>query len=66
MKLRVAGFTVTTGVAAPVPPKLTIVGSPLALWAIETDALLLPELVGVNVTLIVQLLPAATLEQVLV
>jgi hypothetical protein len=66
MKLSVAGLTVTTGVAAAVALKLTLVGLPLALWAIETDALLLPELVGVNVTLIVQLLPAATLKQLLV
>jgi hypothetical protein len=36
------------------------------LCTIEIDALLLPVLVGVNVTLIVQLLPATTLEQVFV
>jgi hypothetical protein len=48
------------------PASDTVVGLPFALCTIEIDALLLPVLVGVNVTLIVQLLPATTLEQVFV
>jgi len=46
---------------APVPLKLTVCGVPLALSAMERDALSVPVAPGVNVTLIVQLAPAATL-----
>jgi hypothetical protein len=53
--------------AAPVPLRLTVWGLPPALSAIASDALRVPAAVGVNVTLIAQLLSAATLlPQVLV
>ena len=53
--------------AAPVPERLTVWGLPLALSVMLTEAVRLPLAVGVKVTLIVQLAPAATeLPQVLV
>jgi len=53
--------------AVPVPERLTVCGLPLALSVILTEAVRLPLAAGVNVTLIVQLLPPATeLPQVLV
>jgi len=45
----------------PVPLKLTVCGVPLALSAMDNDALHVAVPVGVNVTLIAQLAPAATL-----
>jgi len=60
-EIEITGLATPT--AMPVPTRLYVVGLPLTLWAIEIEALLLPVLVGVNVTLIVQLLPAATLVQ---
>src|SRR5208282_1680745 len=51
----------------PVPERLTAWGLPLALSVMLTEAVRLPLAVGVKVTLIVQLAPAATeLPQVLV
>jgi len=53
--------------AVPVPERLTVCGLPLALSVMLTEAVRLPLAEGLNVTLIVQLLPAATeLPQVLV
>jgi hypothetical protein len=53
--------------AAPVPVRLTVCGLPAALSEILTVAVRVPAAVGVNVTLIVQLLLAATeLPQVVV
>jgi hypothetical protein len=67
VKFKIVGVTDIPGaaIAAPLPVSDTVVGLPPALWLIEIDALLVPVLVGVNVTLIVQLAPAATLEQLL-
>jgi uncharacterized protein YybS (DUF2232 family) len=56
-----------TDATAPVPERLTVCGLPLALSVMLTEAARLPLAEGVNVTLIVQLPPAATeLPQVLV
>jgi len=44
----------------PVPVRLTDCGLPAALPVMLTNAVRLPLAAGVNVTLIVQLLPAAT------
>jgi len=50
-----------------VPVRLTVCGLPVALSVMVTEAVRLPGAVGVNVTLMVQLLPANTeLPQVLV
>ena len=49
-----------TPAAVPVPDRLTACGLPLALSAMLTDPARLPLAEGVNVTLIVQLPPAAT------
>jgi hypothetical protein len=46
--------------AAPVPVTLTVCGLPAALSEMLTVAVRVPVTVGVNVTLIVQLPPAAT------
>ena len=65
-KARLVAERLTT-VAVPVPDRLTACGLPLALSVMLTEAVRLPLAAGVNVTLIVQLLPAATeLPQVLV
>jgi hypothetical protein len=48
------------GAWTPVPVKLTFCGLPLALSVIVSEALREPVAVGVNVTLIAQLAPAAT------
>jgi hypothetical protein len=54
-------------VLVPVPMRLTVCGLPLALSVTETEAVRVPLAEGVKVTLIVQLVPAATeLPQVLV
>ena len=58
-KLTLVGVRLTTG-AVPVPVRLTVCGLPMALSAIVTEAVRVPAVVGVNVTLIVQLPPAAT------
>jgi hypothetical protein len=56
-----------TWLERPVPVRLTVCGLPAALSEMLTDAVRVPAAVGVNVTLIVQLPPAATeLPQVLV
>ena len=53
--------------ATPVPVRLTICGLPAALSEMLTDAVRVPAAVGVNLTLIMQLLFVATeLPQVLV
>jgi hypothetical protein len=53
--------------AVPVPVRLTVCGLPAALSEMLTNAVRVPVAVGLNVTLIVQLPPAATeLPQVLV
>jgi hypothetical protein len=57
----VDGERFATGAPTPVPLKLTVWGLPLALSATETDALREPVAAGVNVTLMAQLAPAATL-----
>ena len=65
-KARLVGERPSTGavpVAAlcvPVPERLTVCGLPRALSVILTEALRLALAEGVNVTLIVQLAPAAT------
>jgi hypothetical protein len=46
----------------PVPPSVTLWGLPAALSASEIDALRLPAAVGANVTLIVQVAPAASVD----
>jgi hypothetical protein len=67
-KDRDAGETLATGAnAVPVPVRETVWGLPAALLVIERDALRVAATVGVKVTLMVQLAPAATLApQVLV
>jgi hypothetical protein len=66
-KVKEAGERLTTGVATPVPVRLTVCVAGLALSVIVKVPLLDPAAVGVKVTLRVQLAPAATLEpQVLV
>ena len=60
------GERLTTG-AAPVPVRLTVWVAGLALSVMVTAPVLVPPVVGLKVTLMVQLAPAATLEpQVLV
>ena len=61
VKVRLEGETLTDA-AVPVPERLTACGLPLALSEMESDAARLPAEEGVNVTLIVQLAPAATLD----
>jgi hypothetical protein len=51
---------------APVPVSAAVCGEPLALSAIETKAALAPVAVGEKVTLIAQLPPAVTVEQLFV
>jgi hypothetical protein len=63
VKVKVVGESVTAG-AEPVPVRLTDCGLPEALSVIVKLAERLPAAVGVNVTLIVQVAPAATLEVV--
>jgi len=66
LNVRLVGKTLAAA-AAPVPVRLTVCGLPAALSEMLTDAVRVPVAVGVNVTLIVQLPPAATeLPQVLV
>ncbi len=58
-----AGERLTTGpvdVEAPVPVRVAVCGLPVALSVTATAAVRIPEAAGVNVTLIVQLAPAAT------
>jgi hypothetical protein len=59
--VRLAGVSATVGAepAVPVPLKATVCGLPLALSAMETEAVRVPAAVGLNVTLIVQLALAA-------
>src|SRR5258705_11485587 len=65
-KLKLVGERLTTG-AVPVPVRLTICGLPVASSVIVMVPVRVPVAVGVNVTLIVQLAPAATeVPQVLV
>ena len=53
--------------SSPVPVTVTACGLPVALSVMVTDPVLVPEIVGVKVTLMAQLTLAATLEpQVLV
>ena len=58
-KARLVGERLATA-AVPVPERLTICGLPLALSVMLTEAVRLPLAAGLNVTLIVQLAPAAT------
>lgn len=62
-KIRLAGERATAGpvAAAPVPVSGRFWGLPLALSSMETEAILVPETVGVNVTLIAQLSPESIL-----
>ena len=59
--VRLVGEMLTAG-AVPVPLRLTLWGLPVALSARVMAAVRVPLAVGVKVTLIVQLTPAATLE----
>ena len=59
LKLNVVGVRVTVGVA-PVPVSVTFCGEPVALSATLMAADSAPDALGENVTVIVQLLPAAT------
>jgi hypothetical protein len=59
LKVRLVGVTPTIG-PTPVPVRLTVCGLPLTLSAMLTEAVRLPTATGVNVTLIVQVPPAAT------
>jgi hypothetical protein len=59
-KATLEGETETVG-TAPVPVKLTVCGLPLALSAIVTAPVRVPTVLGVNVTLIVQVPPAPKL-----
>ena len=60
-KLRLVGFSVTAGAeTVPVPESATLCGLPAALSLIVTLALRLPVAVGENVTLSVQVAPAAS------
>jgi len=66
LNVRLVGETLIVTVA-PVPVRLTICGLPAALSEMLTNAVRVPVAVGVNVTLIVQLPPAASeLPQVLI
>jgi hypothetical protein len=66
LKVRLVAVTPAMG-ALPVPVRLTVCGLPVALSVMVTEATRDPGTVGVKVTLIVQLLPAATgVPQVLV
>jgi hypothetical protein len=66
-KVNEAGERLTSGVATPVPVRLTVWVAGLALSVMVTAPVLVPAAVGLKVTLRVQLAPAATLEpQVLV
>ena len=59
-KVRVVGVSVTAGVAAaPVPDRVTTCGEPVALSAIESEAVRAPAAVGLNSTETVQLAAAA-------
>jgi hypothetical protein len=60
-KVRLVGEMLTAG-AVPVPVRLTVCGLPVALSVRVTAALRDPLAVGLKVTLIVQLAPAATLD----
>ena len=58
-----AGERLTTGpvdVEAPVPVRVAVCGLPVALSVTATAAARVPDAAGTNVTLIVQLAPAAT------
>jgi len=59
LNVRLVGETLVVD-AAPVPVRLTVCGLPGALSKMLIDAVRAPAAVGVNVTLIVQLLFAAT------
>jgi hypothetical protein len=66
-KVKEAGERLTTGVAKPVPVRLTVCVAGLALSVMVTTPVLVPAAVGLKVTLRVQLALAARLEpQVLV
>src|SRR5512146_843544 len=59
VKVRLAGDSVTVELT-PVPVRLTVWGLPVALSAMLTEAVRVPVAVGVKVTLMGQLAPAAT------
>jgi len=61
VKVRLVAERLTSGAGAPTPESRTVCGLPGALSVTASEPLLLPEAVGVNVTLILQLAPAATL-----
>src|SRR5437879_590249 len=60
VNVRLGGASVTTG-AAPVPVRVIVRGLPLPLSVIMIAPVLVPRAVGLKVTLMVQLAPAATL-----
>jgi hypothetical protein len=60
-KVNEAGERLTTGVATPVPVRLTVCVAGLALSVIVTAPVLVPVVVGLKVTLRVQLALAARL-----
>src|SRR4030081_2434216 len=59
LNVRLLGVSLTKG-ASPVPVRLTVCGLPAALSVTLTFAVLVPFAVGVKVTVMVQLAPAAT------
>ena len=61
LTLAVVALVITGGATTTVPVRLTVWGLPVALSVRVTAALRTPLAVGVKVTLIVQLAPAATL-----
>ena len=60
-KVKPVGATVTAGAVAPVPVKGTVCGLPLALSAMDTDAVRVPDAVGSKVILMTQLADATRL-----
>ena len=58
-KVRLVAVRLTAG-PLPVPVRLAVCGLPLASSVMLSDAVRVPEAVGVNLTLIVQVPPAAT------
>src|ERR1035441_9703894 len=67
VKVKLPEVSDTTGTPTPVPERVTVWGDPAALSVMVTDAPRLPAAVGVKVTKMLQLPPAATLApQVLV
>ena len=58
-KVRLVGVSITAAAAAPVPVSVTTCGDPVALSAIDSEAVNAPDAVGLNSTKTVQLASAA-------